>query len=209
MILIISGPQASGKGTQAELISKKLGLFHMESGEILRNIAKDDIRIREMLNNGILVPSQETINYMESYLNDRVRRLNNIIFDGFPRNLEQYELFKKWLEKNGRKIDKVIYLNISDSEAIKRLSARRIDQRTGKIYNLITEPPGPEVNPGDLVQREDDKPKAIKKRLSIFHDETESMLKKANQEALLIRVDGERPIKVIFEDIMEKLKIKK
>lgn len=206
MILVISGPQASGKGTQAELISKKLSLFHMESGNMLRIIAKRDKRIRNMLNNGILVPSKETIDYMQSYLRDKVKEIDNIIFDGFPRNLEQYELLNKWLQKNGNRIDKVIYLDISDSEAVKRLSARRMDKKTGKIYNLITDPPGPEVKTKDLFQREDDKPKVIQKRLTIFHNETQTMLQKAKEEGLLVEVDGDRPIDVIFKDILKKLK---
>ncbi|OGM02804.1 hypothetical protein A2115_01860 [Candidatus Woesebacteria bacterium GWA1_41_8] len=206
MILVISGPQASGKGTQGDLLAKKLGLFHMESGEMLREIAKTDNRIRDMLNTGTLVPGEETIKLMEKKINDETGGLENIIFDGFPRTPEQYELFKKWLQINNTKLDCTIYLEISDKEAEKRLSARRIDEITGEVYNLITNPPGTDVNPEYLVQREDDKPAAIRKRLFIFHSTTKPMLEEMEKDGLLVKVNGEQSIMAIFEEILTELK---
>lgn len=209
MNLIITGSQGSGKGTQAEKIAKKFGLLHVQSGDILRDLAKNDKRIRDMLAKGRLVPNQETINYIESYIEGKQNNFDQIIFDGYPRTVDQYNLLSKWLSEKGENIDKVIYLEISDEEAVRRLSARRLCKNCEEIYNLITKLPKGKVCDkcgGKLVTRNDDKPKAIKKRLSIFHQQTEPMLKIMKSEDLLLKIDGERPIDVIFEDILKKLK---
>jgi adenylate kinase len=212
MILVITGPQGSGKGTQAKLIAKEFRLFHMQSGEMLREMAKNDQRIREMINQGIIVPDQETLSYIESYIEKKHGQFNNIIFDGYPRNINQYNLLISLTKKESKQIDKIIYLDISDKEAIRRLSARRVCEKCGAIYNLITNPPskkGECVCGNKLTQREDDVPEAIKNRLSIFHKQTKPVLERAETDGILLKVDGERPIDVIFGDILEKLKDKK
>ena len=211
MILIITGPQGSGKGTQAKLIAKEFGLFHMQSGEMLREMAKSNQRIKDMINQGTLVPDQETLDYIEVYLQKRHGQFNNIIFDGYPRSINQYELLTSWVKNKNNNVDRIIYLDISDKKAIRRLSARRVCEKCGAIYNLITKLP-PKENEckcgNKLIQREDDVPEAIKKRLSIFHKYTKSVLKMAETDGILLRVNGERPINVIFEDILEKLRNK-
>jgi adenylate kinase len=210
MILIISGPQGSGKGTQAKMIANEFNLFHMQSGEMLREIAKTEKRIGELQNQGILVPDKETIDYMDKYIKGNKPDFDDIIFDGYPRNIDQYNLMKTWLSSKNKKVNKVIYLQISDDEAIKRLSTRRTCKNCGELYNLITRPP---INSescnkcgSKLIQRDDDKPDAIKKRLSFFHKLTEPMLKEMDAEKLLIKIDGERPVETIFQDIDSKIK---
>src|SRR3989344_7624362 len=100
MNIIILGPQGSGKGTQAELLAQELGLFHMESGKMLREIARTNKRIEKMLNSGELVPDKETIDYMESYLLKNNATFDNLIFDGFPRTVSQYNLLKQRLSRH-------------------------------------------------------------------------------------------------------------
>lgn len=206
MNIILLGPQGSGKGTQARLLTEKLGLFYVESGELLRAAAKSDSRIDEIINKqGQLLPDEETFSIVTAYINNNKPEAKGLLFDGYPRTIKQYELLQKWLEENGSKIDCGIYLNISDEEAIRRLSARRMDPSSGKIYNLITDPPEPEVNKDLLVQRPDDRPDAIRKRLGWFKTTVVPMIELIRKEIPFYEVDGARPIQVIFADILQKL----
>lgn len=212
MIIIISGPPASGKGTQAQLLTKKLRMFHMDVGRMLRKIAKKNPKVENLLSKGKLVPNKQIATYLEKYLKDSRVKLDNIIFDGFPRTIEQYKYLKRWLSRKGLKINSLIYLDIKDETALRRLSARRTCTLCGSVYNLITNPP--EKNEvcdecgGKLVQREDDKEDVIQKRLSLFKRETKPVLEMAREEGVLMRVDAERPIKTIFEEILTKLGVK-
>lgn len=209
MNIVILGPQGSGKGTQAKLLADKLGFFHMESGRMLREVAEKDERIKRMLTRGEIVPDQETLNYMEGYLAKNNLSASGVIFDGYPRNINQYKLLRRWLVSRKSTLDKVIYLAIDESTSIKRLSARRTCVKCGRIYNLITNPPPSSDScecGGDLIQREDDKPEVIRKRLAIFKKDTMPILDQAESDGLLIKIDGERSIEVIFKDILEKLR---
>jgi adenylate kinase len=207
MNIIILGPQGSGKGTQADLISKKLNLFHLETGEILRERAKRDARIKNLINSGSMIPDEEMIDYIDEYLTSLNAGYDNIVFDGCPRSIKQYILIKKWLSEKGKSIDKLIYLDISDEEALRRISSRRTCSLCGKVYNLITNPApfGKCSCGGKLVQREDDKKEVVEKRLLLFHQETEPILTLAQKDGILVKVDGERPIEIIFQDILSKI----
>ncbi|MBN1168736.1 nucleoside monophosphate kinase [Candidatus Woesebacteria bacterium] len=205
------GPQGSGKGTQAKIIAEKLGLFHMESGKMLRVMAKTDKRIRNMVKKGLLVPDRETINYIEKHLTDNNAGFDNLIFDGYPRTLSQFELLVKWLRSKGKDIDYIIFLNVSEDESVKRLSSRRTCSKCGEVYNLITNPPSKQNAcncGGELFQREDDKPDTIRKRLNIFNSQTKPIIEKVREDGKLIEVDGERDIDVISNDIIARLKEK-
>ena len=211
MNIIILGPQASGKGTQAELLADKLNLYHLESGQMLRKIATHNKRIDEIINvKGELVPDEETLRLIAGVIQENNALERGVIFDGFPRTVEQYHLLKKWLADRGQKIDIAIFLEVSEMTVSKRLSARRVCKSCAEIYNLITNPPK-QANicdrcGGELIQREDDKPDVIKKRLTIYRNETEPMIELMAEEGLLIKIDGEKEIEMIFAEIMQKLK---
>jgi adenylate kinase len=200
MNILLIGPQGSGKGTQARLLCDKYGFFYFESGAFLRRMAETHEDIRKMLNEGKLVPDIEMTSYLSAYL-DNQNLYDDIIFDGFPRTVVQYNFFKNWLTDKKVKLDLGIVITITEDETIRRLTARRLDPATGKIYNLITEPPPPGVDAEKLVQREDDKPNAIKKRLEIYKSQTEPLIEELKKETTVIELDGERPIEMIFSDI--------
>lgn len=203
MNLVILGAQGSGKGTQAQLLAEKFNLFHMESGDMLREMAKTDDRIKDMINNGVIVPDEETLEYIENHLNLHHRSFDNIIFDGYPRTVDQYHLLKDWAIKKGHPIEKVLLLRISEDESVKRLSARRTCEKCGRVYNLITNPPKSDRCEcgGNLVQRDDDKPDTIKKRLSIYHNNTMPMIEVIKKDGILFETNGERSIQEIFADL--------
>lgn len=206
MNIIILGPQGSGKGTQARLLAQKYKLFYLESGEFLREIAKTNKEIDQIINvRGNLVPDEQMISLIKNYLDNKVPEGNNILFDGYPRSIKQYELLKQWLGEKGQKIDKAFFLDISEEESIKRLSARRVCDRDGKVWNLITNPPptpGKCTCGGNLLQRPDDKPEIIRERLAQYQKTTQPLIEMLEKENLLIKVNGERPIEVIFHDLV-------
>lgn len=211
MNLIILGPQGSGKGTQAKQIADELGLFYFETGRFLRELAKSDTRVDEIVNKkGGLIPDEEIFSYVSGYLEKKVPDGRNIILDGYPRSVKQYELLDSWLRSKGPEIDKVILLDISEKESIRRLSARRVCQKCSSKYNLITKPPpAGRCKCGEgLIQREDDKPESIKKRLVLYEKTTKPLIEIFEKKGILIKVDGERPIEVILKDILVRLKEK-
>lgn len=206
MKIIIFGPQGSGKGTQAKLLSEKFNLFYFESGDFLREKAKTDSRIDEIIHKrGEMIPDEEMFLLFKDYLTEKLPNLDNFVLDGFPRSLKQYELLSSWLKEKGEKIDIAILLSISDTESVRRLSARVVCEKCGTVYNLITNPPpgGKCSCGGNLVQRLDDTPEAIKKRLGDYHRVTFPLIEVLKKEGILVEVNGERPIEVIFQDLVK------
>lgn len=214
MNIIILGPQGSGKGTQAQLLRDHFGLFYLEAGSFLREVARKNKRIDELINKkGELLPDEEVFELITKYLEKEKPNRENILFDGFPRSLRQYELLKGWLKKCNKKVDYAIFLDVSEAESIKRLSARRVCLKCAKVYNLVTNPPNNAFGKcecgGDLIRREDDNPEIIAKRLKLYKEKTKPLLEVLKKEKILVNVDGERPVDVIFEDIVQKLRLKK
>ena len=197
MKLIFIGPQGSGKGTQAKIIANKLNLEHISAGDLLRS-ATGELKkeIESHINFGNFVPDKLILKLLKQKLD----RTNNFILDGFPRNITQVKELDKIT-----KIDKIIEIEISDSEAIKRLSSRISCEKCGESYNLMTNPPK-QKNICDkcktkLTQRKDDTPESIKKRLEIYHKETEPILKNYPS----IKINGEQKIKDVTGDILKEL----
>ena len=200
MNILLIGPQGSGKGTQARLLTEKYGFYYFESGAYLRKISETDPQLKKWLAEGTLVPDKEMTSYFTAFLDER-NLYDEVIVDGFPRTVEQYRFWENWLLDKNFALDLVIVLEIKQDETIKRLSARREDPKTGEIYNLITEPPPVGVDISSLVQRDDDKPEAIKKRLALYQEQTEPLIAKLKKDTKVVEIDGERPVEVIAKEI--------
>lgn len=181
MNILILGPQGSGKGTQARLISRKYKLFYFESGEFSRRLTEENPTIKKIVGKGELIPQGIMTNYVSEYLDKKVPGRDNILFDGYPRFIKQYQFLEEWLEEKDKKIDMVFLLEIGKEETIKRLLLRK---------------------------REDDYPEAIEKRLDEYHKNTDPMIEVMEKGGVLERVDGERPIEVIFQDIVGRIDAK-
>lgn len=177
MKIVLIGIQGSGKSTQGNLLSKKLGIPYLSTGHIFRTIAKEHTPlgryIKEVMNAGFLIPDDKTLEIVAGYLS-RPEYQKGYILDGFPRTVNQAESFA-----NG--IDAVIYLRVSDKEALWRLSLRN-----------------------DEV-REDETIKAIHKRIQLFHEVTEPVIDYYRKKDKLIEIDGEKTIEEIQEQILKKL----
>jgi len=204
MNILLIGPQGSGKGTQARLLCDKFHFSYFEAGAFLRKMAEKNEDLRVYLAGGNLVPGVEMSSYVTTYLDDN-GLYDNILFDGFPRTLDQYQAFKKWAEVKKVKLNLVILLTVSETETVRRLSARKQDPATGKIYNLITDKPPAEVDQSTLIQRDDDKPEAIAKRLSLYKEQTEPMISELKKVTDVVEIDGERPVDTILQDIAAKI----
>lgn len=177
MKIILIGIQGAGKSTQGNLISQALNIPYLSTGHIFRELAKEKTPegryIKETINAGFLIPDEKTLQIVSEYLH-RQEYKNGYILDGFPRTTAQAEAFE-----NG--INKVIYLKVSDKEALWRLSGRD-------------------------DEREDDTLKAIRKRIEVFHTFTEPVLEYYNHKGILIEINGEQTIEDIKNEILEKIK---
>jgi adenylate kinase len=203
MNIIILGPQGSGKGTQAKMLAERYNLFYFDAGSFLRNLAKSNPDIDGLINKkGELIEDNTMFNFVRNNLEGQ-NISHNIIFDGYPRSVKQFELLSNWLQEKGSKIDLAILLNIGEKETIRRLSARRIDPNTGEIYNLITNPPPAHVDPKNLIQREDDKEAVIRRRLLEYHSITQPLIDYLLEKGILSEINGERPIEDIQKEIIE------
>lgn len=203
MNIILLGTPAAGKGTQAELLEKEFGLYHLSTGQLLRKLKDKDPEIREMMKRGGLIPDFKVSLVIEEFLAER-DLFENVIIDGSPKNLEQYLNLKDMFAKRGKKFDLAIYLKISDQEALKRITARREDPKTGESYNLITNPPGPEVNLADLVQREDDSEEAVKERLKV-QKVPEDLQNAMKNDGIFVEIKGEQAIEDIYSQIKARI----
>lgn len=205
MNIVILGSPASGKGTQADLLCQKFGLYHLSTGEIAREISKKDVRIKEIIDSGKLIPQEEMTMYVINFLTKEKKNLKNILFEGFPRFISQYDALEGFLKTNGDDIDIVFSLDVSQEEAVRRISARRTCQKCGKVYNLITNPSQkPETCEcgGKLILREDDGPESVRVRFEYYRENTKELIDYLDKKGKLIRVNGERPINEIQEDLV-------
>ncbi len=205
MNILILGPQGSGKGTQGERIAEKYHLSYFESGSYLRELAKTDPEIDHIVNEvGALLPDEKIFEIVKKYLEEK-NLFDNIVFDGYPRSKPQYHLITDFLSTHNASVTIAFALEIPEEETIRRLSNRRTDPITHEIYNLITNPPGPEVDQSKLEQREDDTEPVIRKRLAAYRASTEPLLDVLRSESKLVEIDGTQSIDAIFAEISEKI----
>jgi len=204
MNIVIIGPQGSGKGTHSDILSKKLGIPHISTGDIFREEVKKGTElgktVEKFMNEGKLVPDEIVNEVVKKRLSQEDCK-NGFILDGYPRNLNQAKMLDEIA-----KIDHVIYLNISDEKAVERISSRVQCKKCNKIYNLITMPPKKpgicDVCGGEIYQRDDDKPEAVKERLKTFHELTEPIIDYYKKKGILDVVSSEGEV----EETQEKIK---
>lgn len=211
--ILFLGPQGSGKGTQSVLVSNKLGIPIVAVGKLFRQeIAKNTglgKAMEEYILRGDRVPSMMVNQAMSERISES-DTANGMILDGYPRTVEQAKALDKILADLGdRKVSHVLYIKVSDTESMRRLLGRRVCSNTKceANYHVDSNPPKKEegkcdVCGSELVARQDDTPEAIKKRLELYHKDTEPLVEFYESRGLLHRIDGEQPIEKVDEVLL-------
>ena len=210
MKLILLGPPGAGKGTQAEILNKKLNIPTISTGNILRAAVKNGtpvgLQAKAYMDAGKLVPDEVIIGVISERLAEADCQ-NGFILDGVPRTLPQAQA----LDDHGVTFDHVLSIEISDGEIEERMTGRRVCQNCGAPYHVKAKPPKVEgvcdTCGGPLVQREDDKPETVRHRLEVYHAETEPLKGYYEEKGILTPVDNQSTIEDTTKAIMEALSI--
>ena len=193
------GPPGAGKGTQAERLVDDFDLPYHATGDILRAAVEEESDLgkeaKKYMEDGDLVPDDLICKVIMERV-DSQEAEDGFLLDGFPRTGGQAESLEKALEKRDRSLTAALLIEAPDEEVIRRLSGRRICKKNGHVYHTEFDPPKNEgvcdQDGSKLIQRDDDKPETVKKRLSVFHDQTEDLVDFYEDRGLLRRFDGTR-----------------
>jgi len=204
MKIILLGPQGAGKGTQAQRLSKKTGAKHISTGDIVRAEIKSGSelgqKVQDFNDRGELVPDEVIVEMAKPYLDDA----DAWLLDGFPRNEAQAKALDGALKDLDIELDVAVALEAPDDELVERLSGRRTSDATGRVYHVEHDPPpeDSEEDPGPFVQRKDDTEEAIRRRLAIYHEQTEPLKDYYDERGLLTTVDARKSISEVTEEIL-------
>src|SRR3989338_2108066 len=203
--IVLLGPPGVGKGTAASKLSKKLGIPHIATGDMLReNVAKKTklgMKAKSYMDSGALVPDDLVIEMIKERL-QRKDCKNGFILDGFPRTIYQADEIEKVVN-----IDRVVNIQASDEIIVERIGRRRVCGECSFVYHLDFIKPNREgfcdKCSGTLYQREDDKPEAVKERLKVYREKTKPLIKYYKEKNLLADVDGSGTPEEEFELVYE------
>lgn len=198
MYIIFLGAPGAGKGTQAARVAQELNLLHIATGDLFRQALEKGTelakQVKAYMEQGKLVPDEITIRVVLERI-AAPGSPSGVIFDGFPRNRKQAEALDRTLAEQGKVIDKVVYIRVSEKELLKRLSGRWICRQCQASYHLVDSPPKVRGKcdrcGGELYQRSDDKLETVKKRLQVYFSETAPLIDYYARASKLLEVDGE------------------
>ena len=206
--IVLLGPPASGKGTQAARLREALNLPHVASGDLFRENLKNETELgrkaKVYMDRGELVPDDVTI----AMVMDRLSRpdcANGALLDGFPRTIAQAEALDRELASQGHKISIVPNIVVPDEVLVERVSGRRLCRVCGQAYHVRFDPPQqPGVcdrDGGELYQRDDDKPETVRRRLKVYWEQTSPLIGYFGQQGVLLEVNGDQSIDAVAADL--------
>ena len=208
--IMFIAPPAAGKGTQAELVEAKYHIPHISTGDILRQISKEEsevgIYIAETLASGKLVKDEITYQLIENRLKEPDCK-NGYIIDGFPRNLDQAVEYDKILSKIGYEVGNVISIVIDEKTLEKRITGRRVCEDCHAVYNINETSSAPELESvcdncgGKLYQRNDDNIEAFQTRYKMYQEKTEPIIEHYRKQGVLFEVNGNDTVENVFQEI--------
>jgi len=211
MDLILFGPPGAGKGTQGELLAERFGLYRLSTGDMLREAVRAGTelgrRAQGIMAAGELVPDDLILAMVrEVMVSDKAAK--GVIFDGFPRTEAQAAGLDTMLDGLGRPLSAVLVLGVDDDVIVRRLSGRRACTSCGAVYHLETDPPKKDgicdTCGSALVQRPDDAPETIRRRLAVYREQTEPVLEHYRKASTPVHeIDGDRPIDDVQATLVE------
>ncbi len=212
MRIVLLGPPGAGKGTQAKMIARDLGISVLSTGDIIRLAIKNQTpwgkKAEKFVESGRLVPDDVVIGIVKEKI-DQDNLWSGFILDGFPRTIKQAEALEEMLKEKGLSLDVVLYFAVDKEEVIKRLSSRRVCENCQTTYNLFSNPPLQEGIcdrcGGKLVQRDDDKPEVIRQRLETYEKETKPLIDFYEKRNLLYVIPSNGPIEEVYNKVKEVL----
>ena len=210
MKIIMLGAPGAGKGTQAKKIAEKYSIPHISTGDIFRANIKNGTELgkkaKTYMDQGLLVPDELVVDLVV----DRVAQddaKNGYVLDGFPRTIPQAKALDEALAKLGEKVDYAINVQVPDENIIRRMSGRRACVSCGATYHLVHIPPKKDgicdTCGSELILRDDDKPETVKKRLDVYHEQTQPLIDYYKESGILKEVDGTVDMADVFAAIVE------
>ncbi|MHB9146527.1 MAG: adenylate kinase [Symbiobacteriia bacterium] len=204
MHIVLLGPQGSGKGTQAEILAKTYGIPHISTGDILRAAMKAatplGAKAKSFVDRGELVPDEVVIGIVRERVAEPDCR-KGFIFDGFPRTTPQADALAEVLRDQGLALDAVVLIEVARTILMDRMTGRRVCKSCGATYHVALNPPRQagicDVCGGELYQRADDNPEAIRTRLEAYDQQTTPLIEYYQQRGLLAEIDGLGPIDAV------------
>ena len=197
--LVMMGPPGAGKGTQAERLVEDFDLPYYATGDILRSAVKEESELgqeaKEYMDRGDLVPDDLICKVIMERV-DSEEAADGFLLDGFPRTVKQAEVLDEALQRRGRALTAALLIEVDDEEVVRRLSGRRICVKNQHVYHVEFDPPKKDdvcdQDGSRLIQRDDDKPETVRKRLSVYHDQTSPLIGWYEEKGLLRKFDGTR-----------------
>ncbi|HLY25126.1 MAG TPA: nucleoside monophosphate kinase, partial [Aggregatilineales bacterium] len=208
--LLLVGVQGSGKGTQAKVLVNKLGIPHVSTGDLFREMKTLDTplarEIQAVMNSGKLISDEITLKVVRERLS-RPDAKNGVILDGFPRTQPQAEGLDELLKEFGAQVTRVLYLKLDDAEAIDRIVTRRLcSKNPDHVFNVKSKPPKVagvcDIDGAPLIQRPDDTEEKAQKRIADFHSETEPLLVRYGKRGAVCEVKADQSVERVSADLL-------
>ena len=208
--LVLFGPPGAGKGTQAQLLRDRLKVAHISSGDLFRYHLGEGtalgLRAKEYINKGELVPDDVTL----EMILDKVMSISDdegFILDGFPRTPYQADALEKKLAAESRILDKVVHLDVSEPELLRRLGGRYICRSCQALYALVEGDEGKKCDNcgGELYQREDDAPVAVRRRIEVYNAQTIPVLDFYRDRGVLVDISGDETVDEVNKQVLTAL----
>lgn len=207
MRIVFLGPPGIGKGTQASLLSKRRGLNHTSTGTIIRGVIEAGTplgrKAQQYVKEGRLVPDELVKELAETAIAEQ--DFDDFVLDGYPRTIVQAEWLTEFLAEHEAPLDAVINLDVPTDVIVDRLSKRRVHKVTGENFHLDFKPPPSDIDPGLIIQRNDDRPESIRKRLEVYKRETAPVMDYYRRKGLFLSVDGVGTIEEVYARIEDAL----
>jgi adenylate kinase len=209
--IVLLGPPGAGKGTQAKVLSDKLNILHISTGDIFRDVKKSGSELgkelSDYMNRGVLVPDDIVNRIVVERLKKDDIKNSGFILDGYPRTKNQAEALDEELGRIGMNLDMVIYMKTSNEIILKRLTGRRICSQCGSIFHVQNIPPKKEgicdYCNGMLYQRDDDKEDTVLKRLDVYNQQTQELIDYYQKRSILKTVSGDLDVRQLYDVLYE------